>query len=376
MWHTVDTVMFYEPDSFEYSPSVAIFNFVGTLAANTNGRIAFKYANVKKKLTELHEKGASIIVIQQANDVPNTQATFEEFSEELDIPIAGFFPTKSNKYSKPYTWIWAFVKLFYKNHNKVIKDDACLMVGHLSGRIKITSFNTNQHPLKTQKPLDRAFAYNIGVSFASDRRFFLNPKTAERWKWSTNIPQQVDRKIFIEQSNALQQKNILGELSKLPTSPYYMIFVTGGSAHGKSTLAAQLKLKWAEDHKHASTLINIKMHTRKTKRIIEESLARKQSVIISSIYKPKKLLKLLKIAMIAKAPVLIVEVELDWKIARLLDQLLIQNAVSSHITTRRMPPARVDSIDMQFADVPSVYHMRVTPKITLRKELWYEYCPE
>ena len=156
MWKEMDTVVYCVPKAFNFSSTLAIFNFSGTLVKKVNSTkmkkflaqrgipeggedksegkgekrpgkkvidiLSCMYPSVKEKLLGIYKEGASIIIYQSFNSrhIDDIKILIEEFRKLLRIPIAIFLSTSRNKYSKPFTGMWDLIELLYARNKKTI----------------------------------------------------------------------------------------------------------------------------------------------------------------------------------------------------------------------------------------------------------------
>lgn len=92
MWKEIDTVLYYVDPKFKFNTNVAIFSFIKTLIKDSPN-LEYMYENVKEKLYEIDQKGASIIIFQSFDNdnVDFIKKKFDTMLNDINIPFVAFF---------------------------------------------------------------------------------------------------------------------------------------------------------------------------------------------------------------------------------------------------------------------------------------------
>jgi DNA 3'-phosphatase len=400
MWKEVESVLYYIHPDFKFNKPLAIFNFIDTLVFLkknfTDIKLTYKYKCVKSKLMEITENGASIIVFQSLNipkdnlysslSLDHIKELFDLFIIDIDIPIVAFFSTEKNKYMKPFTNIWKIIEIFYLKQNRKIEKKISIMVGHKAGRLNIH----NKKKLDISC-LDRAFALNIGLTFFTPERFFLNDKTVNLWQFNTNFINQNDRNVLL-QNNNIQTPIIIDEINAMPKSDTYIILITGPPSCGKTTLANQLKKKWDLEYKMGiieylseninelldidDTQISKEQHFEELQKSIDSKLKERKSIIIDLKCNFFLITKIIKTAMTNNTPILIIELKIDKKLIKLLDFIKIQKEKSHKNTLQTQYQWNTYYKNYKepiYKELKCVRYIEFPLIIKLCDEYWYEY---
>jgi DNA 3'-phosphatase len=388
MWKEVESVLYYIHPDFKFNKPLAIFNFIDTLVFLkknfTDIKLTYKYKCVKDKLLEITKNGASIIVFQSLNipkdnlysslSLDHIKELFDLFIIDIDIPIVAFFSTEKNKYMKPFTNIWKIIEIFYLKQHKKIEKKLSIMVGHKAGRL-----NTHNKKKLDISCLDRAFALNIGLTFFTPERFFLNDKTVNLWQFNTNFINQNDRNVLL-QNNNIQTPIIIDEINAMSKSDKYIIIITGPPSCGKTTLANQLKRKWDLEYKmgiieYLSENIN-DTQFEELQKSIDIKLKEKKSIIVELNCDFFLITKIIKTAMANITPILIIELKIDKKLIKLLDFIKIQKEKSHKKLLQTQYQWNMyykNYKEPAYKELKCVRYIEFPLIIKLCDEYWYEY---
>ena len=378
-WREVDSVIYYLSPDFKFNPTVALFNFTGTLIISKTFpdiELVYKYDVVKSKLLNIMEQGASIIIYQSfySNNIDNIKKLFELLLEDLKIPIVAFFSTKKNKYAKPFTNMWKLIELFYQKEKKEVKKDLSIVVGHKAGRINIRNNKSIDYSC-----IDRAFAFNIGINFLTPERFFKNNTKVSMCEYSQDIINQESRKIEASNSMKIQIPIIIDELYSLPKSEKYTIMIVGPTSCGKTTFAKKFNQKWIIDYKIGS-VSHVSENSFETfdelLEAVNQQLTERKSVIVDLLCDMANITKIIKTSMTNRVPILIIEIKVSERIVKLLDFIKVQTSK----TYKTIVYSKKQWQDYYrqykkpvFADIPCVKYISFPLNIQLSDEYWYEY---
>jgi DNA 3'-phosphatase len=394
MWKEVDTVVYYLHEDFKFHQTIAIFNLFDTLVKPWYKKkeqdisdSTFKYCNkfVKTKLTEISERGASIIIYQSFYTpyLDDIKILIEKFIEHINLPISVFFSTKLNMYAKPFTHMWKLINLFYKNKDKVINKDVSIFVGNNAGRIDISSKQYNKKIINLDKScVDRAFANNIGITFYTPELFFNASTNLVLWKYNENIISKKEKNLLVSNPHA-QTPIILEELKMLPQSEQYIIIVSGSPVCGKTTLAQKIKRKWDIDYKMGK-VINISENDYLGQQdyidviilLIEEEFRNNNSIILDITNNFNNVLKIIKSAMSYHIPILFLEIIMDKKVSLLLEFIRIQKGDDANniLRSKFIWDAFYNQyIEQQYSDIKCIHHVKFNMPIFITNDYWLDY---
>jgi gluconate kinase len=466
MWKTTESIIYNIPKEFKFSSTVAIFNFYGTLIKEVKSSYLHTYSNKKQnyisqqlnnnikkeekllknprsvikqlydnvydKLLELHNNGASIIIYQSLKyENHSIKIAFDTFllyvflHTKIKIPIAAFFSTSKNKYSKPFTGMWDIINVYYTNKNKIINKSRSLIIGHKSGELKIKTKiykknNAKYYSLYTCA--DRAFAHNIGVSYITPDKFFGKNNNPIVWKWNSNILNQQEKQQWLNNTKHIQQPVIINEINSLPKSNKYTIIITGAHSCGKTNFAMQIKRKWDSDfinnlfpnntcynmhnihiisdsddilppyYKMQDIVVNQTLEPNTLIKTLSEAtdfkkidnvlikmsylLKNNKSVIVDILHDHSNLLQIIKTSMIHTTPILIIEIQTNNKMAQLLDNLKVQtsNTYKTVLLPKYYWMIYIKKSIINYNTLQCVKHITYPLILKQDKSLWFEYC--
>ena len=352
MWKHVDTVTYYISDDFKFSPSIAIFSFIGTIVkkvdlATAQPKYTFPEAILKEKMESIG--AASIIVYDSFNttNLTSIKTAFEQFQKLIGCPMIAFFSTARNKYSKPFTGVWKLIELLYKKHEKTINKPSSLIIGNRAGRVTIKQIK------KDRDCTDRAFANNISISFVTPEKFFLNDNKLSLWAWDTILNKKAREKLVADNKSV---PIILDEIKLLPKSDKYTIIITGPPSCGKTTLAKKIKRKWDAEN----GIIEI---------VGETDINKAPSVIIET----QNLTNIIKASMEKLAPILIIEIQCDEYISQLIDFMKVQTQNSILKPKTYFAQYKFRRPKNIYENIPCVRYVKFPLVLQSCEELWFEY---
>jgi DNA 3'-phosphatase len=383
MWKEVESVIYYIPHDFKFQQSLAIFNFIGTLISQKHRKkitditkLKYSFKTIKAKLKEITEKGASIAMYQCFTEFQfqGVKELFELVLEDLEIPIVAFFVISPNGYVKPFTHMWKLMEIFYKQKEAFINKETSILVGHHAGRINVS----------TRKPIDvsckdRAFAKNVGITFFTPERFFLNDTSLVLWKYDDYVINQPLRKYLLESNKRTYIPVIIDEIYAMPKSDIYTVIITGPPSCGKTTFVNKIKRKWCIEYK-IGTLDHISENTfeefDEINNSLKQSLENKHSAIIDITCRHYNLTQLVKTSMICEVPILIIEIMVKREVACLLNFIYTQkNKPDTYklVTKYQWRIYNKAYKEPCFSEIPCVRYVRFPILIQLCDEYWYEY---
>jgi hypothetical protein len=281
-----------------------------------------------------------------------------------------FFSTAKNRYSKPFTNIWQLIELFYKQKNKPLTKKTSVIIGHNAGRL------TSKGRKLDRSCVDRAFAHNIGITFATPEAFFLDSKKYTFWEWCPRVLSDSNKQALSK--SVYRPPVIYEELSKLPRASQYTIIITGVVSCGKSTLAAKTKRKWDSDY-NSGVIERISENSNNISQIIEKAdmlLKNKQSVLIDMACENINITQVIKTSMENKTPILVIEIKTSRRIAQLLDFMKVQMTRDSSIILQS--PYAWKAYYKQYTrpsydEIPCVGYIEFPLIANVCDEFWYEY---
>jgi len=414
MWKEVDTIVYYLHPEFKHMPTVAVFNFLGTILKfkSTTKKIKY-YTNVREKLLDIANKGASIIFCQsfQQSDLGHIKLLFEEVLKDTQIPIMAFFSTKLNKYMKPFTNMWRIIELSYFKRNKTINKTVSIYVGHHAGRIKSYMGKYKLMVKKIDsKATDRAFASNIGLTFFTPEIFFQEDKNPITWSYGEDVINNTERKSLMDPT--FQNPVVIEEIQKLPTSTKYMVLITGPPSSGKTTLAEKIKRKWELDYKLGNVvhitendydeedepnivnitndIVNGNNNSDKIDEIdneddkgdeilkkIKEEFKKDNSIILDVTQYSQRIQEIVSVSTNASIPVLIIEIKIDKELSTLLNFIKIQQSKDAKETLYRpivWYTYKKHYTILEYDDAEMVNHVYYHINVIASDEYWLAYC--
>jgi DNA 3'-phosphatase len=250
-----------EPE-FKYHANVAGFNLDNTII-NSNPKLVanvyefeLTYQSCIARLSELNQQNYSIVVISDQVLITKGIISIEELQIKFDffanmlfskgISIIGIFTTKNNCYKKPHTWTWKFLTELYRSKGANINIKESMYVGNLAGRLAKAYHN------RDPDYVDRAFAYNIGITFKVPEQIFRNNVDDREFAYHNSMTdKEKDEFIEIElerykQSCFYSHKNLyeycLSQSNRLYSinpgeKPAFIIIMIGPPCSGKTRLS-------------------------------------------------------------------------------------------------------------------------------------------
>lgn len=398
MWKLDNTVVYYLPDKFQFYPNVAIFNFYETLIYPYDIKhktMKLKYKNVCDKLLDLYNQHVSIIVYQSSanNDIECIFNNFNKIIFEktgIKIPIMAFFTTIRNRYSKPFTGMWELINDIYKKNSNKIDVDKSVVIGHEAGEVP-TRINRSRVKYICN---DRAFAYNINMAFIRPETFFLNSHIPVTWRWNDTTPSKCKLQKLCDKKQI--SPNILDEINLLPDAEKYTIIIIGNRTCGKTTLSHKIKKKWDADfinicknkNYNKNYTINIisddddlyshkKVENAKKKclTLVKQQLEKNNSVIVDTIYDHSYIIKIIKLSMKEKTPILIIHIKSIEHINTLFRYMKTQ-INNTKLYTYHLKKNLDDIIKLNtemYSRIPCIRCVSYPVIIQQSEELWFEY---
>jgi bifunctional polynucleotide phosphatase/kinase len=360
---------------FKYSQTVAIFSLIGTLIKCKSHR--YLYDNIEEKIKEIDDGGGSIIIFDsfKTSNLDDLKHAVE-LLEKNTCPLAVFFSTDSNKYSKPFTGMWDIMEIMYKNKNKIINKNVSMMIGNKAGRITI------KHKLIDYSCSDRAFAHNVGIKFTTPERFFLNDQKFRLWEWNSKILDTINRKAMLSGMQKIQLPVISQHIESLrgldksqPKKFKCMVIITGSPSCGKTTLAQKIKRKWGV------FIEIISINTPPDKPIsdlnnIDDALKSHKSIVVDITAHSSHITKIIEVAMKNLTPILVVEIQTTQKLAQLLNFIKVQtsnNCMEKILPAHNWKKYYAQYIKPDYKGVPCVKYLEFPLVIKPSDAYWYEY---
>ena len=343
-WKDTESLLIYKSNDFQFKSSVIITELENCLikkisvnklyhAMNPKDISVYNEAFVKKIMDE--SKDHSIIIMSnQLNksklNIDNIKKKMELFIEKYKFPILAMFSLKPNKFSKPHTGMWKFLKYYYNsigqsqiNKAVVVSDYGGRVIEQEKGEgdIKVTYDSTD---------MDRSFAFNIDVPFRTILEY-ITPDKKEKYIWNKKtIPPEI-RELFAEKLSKCKSPNIFAKLAELGEHEAYMIMIYGAPRAGKTTLAKSLVKLWrkssyAKNHEILRLGLD-KFTDRKRIRECEKVISSRISVIIDGGCHSAILRKsYVEIAKKYNTPILYIEVTAGLAFAYIFNHVAVEEA--------------------------------------------------
>jgi DNA 3'-phosphatase len=235
MWKKINSC-FTNIQSTNYNKAVA-FDFDDTLVKFKTDTIM---ENVENKLKQLNETYHIIIFSNQfgvnTNHTTNdkVQKRFDDFIDQLNIPITIFYSTKKDEYRKPEIEMYNLCLKLFNKQNDFIEyycGDAC-------GRVNDFSAS------------DLYFANNCDLKFTTPEILFLN-KSDTKWAckkikslelYKQDVWEEGKLKTF--ENFKVKKLNDKIDLLKDKTNKKILLLMIGPPGSGKSTLSRYYALKY------------------------------------------------------------------------------------------------------------------------------------
>jgi DNA 3'-phosphatase len=234
-------LLYFISKNFSYRPNVAIFSLCNTLIKNSIGKNNIKFMEINDIIPTLKQIDScgSIVIIENGSGISreNLKLITKKFFDLIDnennsIPFIIMFPLKNNKFQKPYTHIFNRLQHLYAANEKIIINEASIVVGNAAGRIRVNSIagDKSDH--------DRAFASNIDIMFKTASQFFNNNTIPRQWKWSYDI-----NKILTAQKSLIDKKLLVEPRFEdifFGITEKFIVFIAGPPTSGKTLLGNRI----------------------------------------------------------------------------------------------------------------------------------------
>lgn len=369
MWKSINTVNFCVSKKFAFSQTVAIFSLLGTLI---DTKLNFLY-DVLGKLKEITEKGASVIIYDSLKgyNMTNMKNAVEKIEKESGVPLAVFFSTKPNRFSKPFTGMWNIIEFLYKTQKKTINKDVSLYIGNRAGRLAESKRGRRDYGCA-----DRAFAHNVGIKFATPEQFFNNSDRYTRWQWNTRVVSMNNRKFLLE-SQSKKQPVISEHIKALPNYGKLdfkcVVVIAGSPSCGKTTLLNKVKKKWDYDQRESCDSQTLEICETST---LDKYLKEGKSAIVESDAIYADVTKIVEIAMTNKAYILIVEIHTIPQMRLLLDFMKVQTSTKTSVELK--PYTYWNTYNKQYkrlkySDIPCVSYVEFPFVVKVCDAYWMQY---
>ncbi len=251
-WILYDTFLFFNNKKFEFKPNIIILEMNNCLIKKfTNNQLYNNYNDFSFKSYEeefvskliKESKNNSLIVISNCinNNKLNLDIIKQQFNfilENISDNILGIFALTPNKFSKPHTGSWKFIKAFYLKHERKIQD--AILISDMGGII-IENKNTE---IVKNADVDRAFAWNINIPYYTIKEYLKGDEKMQKYIWNKSIIPPEIREKYIEYLDKAETINIFKELDSFGNRACYVIMVIGPPRCGKSTLVKSFVNKW------------------------------------------------------------------------------------------------------------------------------------
>ncbi len=367
MWSSIDSILCHFPKTYKFNKTVAIITFYGVIVKKPLYSPTLKLYNhdklINDKIKLLIKNNVSVIFFESVipEHVKKCADVFGLYKKEKQLQVACVISTDNNKYAKPYTHMWDFIKKIFKIKGSIKIDiDKSLYIGVHAGR------KLNPHVRNDRSCVDRSFAYNIKMKFTTSNAFFQNDVMPFRWSWSF-VPNKKDREILATQK--LNNPKILHELDILEDDidKKKIIVITGLKYSGKTTLSKKIQNLWETEK---SITVFYMQFTSETKiEAINETIYK--NIIIDIDINSKSLMSIMKNSMTYEIPTILVDLTTPNELISLFNHMSVQTSKTSNIVydfkKKVKPKYNI------FQDSPIIEYIAIHPRIAVVDEYWYKY---
>jgi DNA 3'-phosphatase len=362
-------------DNFKFNKSIAITKLKNILIEKVYKKSELNIFNWKylynniKKLKEIYKNSGSIVLIEVDKPLKSKLKTIKEYVEiyqnkfkiyvdvlsKLDIDaliIISLLPR--TYYDLPFTGIFDIIQEIFNQKGVEINIKKSIMIGNNAGRIRTRDYNKYDYNAN-----DRAFSYNLELSFVTPEDFFLNKYHNFYWKWNKNLPNKKEINSYI---NKATKQNNLVELIKdkiLPNNKN-VIIICGPPLFQKKIICTNIANNL---YKYFNTNIQIWNDNKK-----KDYLSNKYKIciLIFDWITQTELDKLNNNNLINK---IFIKIDIPINLAILLNNTYIQMNDDKYI--KKIPMVKY-SLYKKNIDIIKQYFI-FYPKINKDKELFFKY---
>lgn len=265
---------------------------------------------------------------------------------KLNMNILVLCALKNNKFAKPHTGLWLYLKLFYKTRSGVNINDA-ILISNEGGIVseKLKKDGEVQSKVKVTD-VDRAFAHNIGIEYMTIDQFLLGEKPKLRWNFSLIDPEMrieycdkieeiVSRVVGSLDEKEIYNKLIFKKLAEFGKVDAYCIIVLGPPRGGKTTIAKKIIEKWEKSpmkQRYVIERLGTNMGKKKRFTTYKKLLSNRISVIIDGECYTKEMQKdYLDYAKELNIPVLFLDVTPGIHMAKILNHVAVEESQDFNI---------------------------------------------
>jgi DNA 3'-phosphatase len=314
MWQTYGSVVYYISNEFKFTNKFAMFTFNETLIKSLT-MVCDKYDSAIYKLNELHSNNINIIIYESITDncglYKKACEKFISKHQKIANNVLIFISTKKNKYAKPFTGIISLLDILACSQNIKIDISNSIYIGNNAGRI------TYNNKLIDKNCDDRSFAYNAGLTFYTPDRFFLNTGILSLWQADLHIPTIDERSLLLINNKSLIIPNLFDEIESLDTEfKKLSIIITGQLSSSKTTLSKKL-IRKLEIEKLTHPVYNT---------YIPNDINYNNINIFDIKFDYSQIIKIIKASMTEKVKILLIDIDIPIKTAKLLNHIHIQKS--------------------------------------------------
>lgn len=240
-----NNVLYFISNNYTYRPNIAILSLSQTLIKEQLTKENLPFINLYNDnilpfLKQIDENGSIVIIENMQNiSIENIKHIVAKFfklilNEINDLSFMFIFSLKNNKYKKPYTLIYHYLQAIYTSKTDNLIDlENSIMIGNNAGRLKTKLYQKDKYDY------DRAFAFNINITFRTPDEMFTSNPAPRVWTWQYNVIEKIikDQQILVEPSF----RDIFTNPDPSNNIKNYLIFVAGPISSGKSLLGNRIK---------------------------------------------------------------------------------------------------------------------------------------
>lgn len=342
-WKMSDSVLMYIAPSYQFHNKVVIMEFENCLIKKIPPG-TFYHAIDQKSIEPYNEEFIKTIK-QESTDygmviishafgngkltIDSLKTKFENLVERYNFPLIALFALKPNKFSKPHTGMWKFLKVIYKQHDAVISKKC--VISEYGGRIISQEKKNGTFKYRVDNTdMDRAFAANIGAPYYTVKEY-LSDDLKEKFQWNRTCLPPEDRATILQKIEQYKNPGIFETLFSKGQYDTYIILIYGAPRAGKTTLANEIHKKWSESKFGETNVIKVLSDgefTRK-RRISEarKTLLKRISVIVDGTLHMREQRKpFFDLAEETKSRILCIEVNPSIGIANVLNHVAVELA--------------------------------------------------